>query len=1335
MEKVSVKRPFTVLVMVLIVTILGYVSVTGMSTDLLPPISLPYMIVITPYPGASAERVEMLVAQPMERALGTVSHVTNVFSVSSDNYCMTQLEFEDGIDMDATMVKVSGAVTQVSATLPEEVGTSSILELSMDMLATMYIAVSREGYDIYEMSSFADQSFRPYLERQEGVANVSAVGLVEKSVQIDLNEEKIASVNRRIRRDMEETLDEAGEQLREAIDRVEEGQRTLEWQERNFGAQVADGMFSRLDQPMETARQRIDEGISATLTALDQLEIAAEDALSEESRQAARQRLTNTLTLLRQAAQLDFAALMQLSTELRVAIEQMNALMTRLSAQAEDAPTVFERIDALRSAVNNLSTQLDEVPAIVDGLETSVSLLTQGQLDAAVGFARAGSELSNLQQTLAGAQSQYETARINALDNASVDALINVQNLAQLIYAQNFSMPAGYIDDVNDQSFLLKVGEEFATPEEIADAVLIDAEGFGTVRVRDIANVTVIDNADEGYANLNGQSGVVLSIFKSSAAGTNEVSRGCREAIRRFEEDNPGTHVVVLMDQGSYIDIIVGDILRSMLLGALLAIIVLALFLHDVRPTIMVAISIPLSVLFTLVLMYFTELSLNMMTLSGLSLGIGMLVDNSIVVMENIIRLRQRGVTPQGASVQGARQVGGAIIASTLTTICVFVPMLFTTGMVRSLLIPMALSITFCLTASLIVAMTVIPASASVIMRKVRPQKEGLFEKILDRYETTLVWCLKHKAITLGFTVAALIACIVVLFRMGIIMIPEISSEEIQVTIRTPEEMERKESYAEADRIMEEILAVEGVADVGIMDSGSTAGLVSSFGGGGSSYGRYLCYVTVDSSLGARDIARVKEEISAIGDRINAQLQVESSGMGDISTFTSSGLSIEVYGSDMDMLRQTAGEVADAVRAIEGFDNVRDGTEDEEEALLLLIDRDKAMSYGLTVAQIYAQIASRMITEANATSIEEDGLTLTVRVHTDASPLTRENLMDMEFEETSMQDAAASYGMGASSGGGSFSSFDLSALTGEGAEEEGEEDEEAQEEEESTTHRLGEFASLVETTTPAAINRKNQVRYLTVSATTLPGYNTTLLSRQLQGALDRINDSLPNGYSVEVEGETLQVREMLDQMSKMLLLAFAFIYLVMVAQFQSLLSPFIILFTIPLAFTGGMLGLLVSREQLSLLSLMGFLVLMGTVVNNGIVFVDYTNQLRIGGLTRTDALVATGRTRMRPILMTAMTTILAMSQMIFGSGMGAQLARGMAIVIAGGLIYATLMTLYIIPVMYDILYKKQPLHVKITDDLDDIPDDAAEYLASKKTREESLEYIEEFTDTQTKDQE
>ncbi|MBQ6903854.1 MAG: efflux RND transporter permease subunit, partial [Lachnospiraceae bacterium] len=537
MEKFSVKRPFTILVAVLIVTILGFVSATSISTDLLPSISLPYMMVITPYPGASPERVELTVAEPMERALGTVTGVRNVFSSCSENYCLTQLEFEDGVDMDSAMVKVSGAVTQVGEALPEEVGTSSILEISMDMLATMYVAVSREGYDIYEMSAFADQTLTPYLERTEGVASVTAIGLVEKSVQIDLDEKKIEQVNSRVQKDAEETLAETGNKLNEAIDKIDEAQRELEWQERNFGNTISGEIVAQTAEPVSEVQFRLVRDIRRMVDVLDEMEIAVDDAINGQRRDQARSGLTDSLTLLQEAGTGNISAIFQVATGIRNTMEQIRQINESISQRVNSGiQAIPERFEESREALKSLEETVDAIPDAVSSVSEIVGAVTQGQLDAAVGFSQALSQIAQLQQALSGAQSQYESAKDQALDAANVDELVNVQNLSQLIRAQNFSMPAGYIDDVNDHSWLLKIGEEYDTADDIAELVLIDTEGIGKVRLKDVATVTVIDNADLSYTNLNGSDGVALSIFKASASGTNEVSGACKEAIRSFEE-------------------------------------------------------------------------------------------------------------------------------------------------------------------------------------------------------------------------------------------------------------------------------------------------------------------------------------------------------------------------------------------------------------------------------------------------------------------------------------------------------------------------------------------------------------------------------------------------------------------------------------------------------------------------------------------------------------------------------------------------------------------------------------------------------------------------------
>lgn len=1575
MEKFSVKKPFTVLVSVILVIILGVVSLTNIQTDLLPSISLPYMVVITTYPGASPERIETDVTEPMERSLGTISHVKNVYSMTSENYTYTELEFEDGTDMDSAMVKVSSAVQQTAASLPSGCGTPSIMEISMSMVATMYTAVSRDGYDRYDLSDWAEDEVVPYLERQDGVASVSTSGLVEKTVQVDLNAEKIDDLNDKILALTNENLADAKEQLDTAKAQLAEGQEQLEKQESQFGETVAGALFDQIDAGslvkelqggIDSLTERLDDLSSQTgsldlgtgaagdvsgaiddfedayRTASDKAARLAEQAekagsdvtgTAEAAAAAARQayakaagenliagamrnitdaissaitetgagidaltdeRITaiaddaaqvvqnaledtdtenadaivgavkdavaNSLSAARDAAKslADSAAEAQKEASeaaSSAAQSAQNALNTASAAQA--AGTILtgeetaERIDnavkelaearealdgstisslssgiakvmsaaakvqslldliarfdtqgamtnvtgQVKTALSNLTAQAARLPEYLDLAETGVSSLLQGQLDAAVGFSEAARQLGEAQTQLASAQNQFDTARETALASANADSLVTASTLSQVIYAQNFSMPAGYIDDENDNSWLLRVGDEYDSDNEIADSLLADIDGIGTIRLADVADITVIDNADLSYAKVNGKEGVVLAIFKSSTAGTNAVSESCRQAIRELEEETDGVHFTTLMDQGEYIDQIVGDILSSMMLGALLAILILALFLRDIRPTLMVGISIPLSVMFAIVLMYFSNLSMNIMTLGGLSLGIGMLVDNSIVVMENVIRLRQRGTSAAGAAVQGAKQVSGAIVSSTLTTICVFLPMIFSTGTVRELLIPMALSITYCLVASLVVALTVIPSSASFILKKVKPKKKGTFDKILDHYGKRLRWCLEHKAIPLAVTIGLLAFSVIVLVRMGIVLLPEMTSNNIEMTIVTDEDLTREESHAEADKIMAAVLENDAVSEAGAMDSAGTLSLVSSLGGSADTYGNYICYINLPEGTSTNKIKQVTEELKKATQGFRAEVTVSNGGMSDMTSLMGSGLTVNVYGTDTDEMTRVSEQVMEEVRAVRGFENVSNGTENDEKTLHLVIDRDKAMKCGLTTAQIYTQIASRLTTSVTSTSITMDGRTIDVVVKDDTDPLTKENLLDMEVEGTSLASAASGTSLGTSSGAGSSlgtgmgasglsssmssgadvssgmgtslgagtdtsSNSLLSALSGDStslpSEEGGSGENESSAAEESgsgesvsssagesgsekgtsstagedsanestegtsddNVHTLREFATIEETTSPANLNRQNSKYYMTVTADTADGYNTTLLSRNLRTSLEKLNETLPEGYSVEIAGETTQVREMVMQMVKMMALALVFIYFVMVAQFQSLLSPFIIMFTIPLAFTGGMLGLIIGRQQISIMSLMGFLVLMGTVVNNGIVFVDYANQLRTGGMERRDALIATGKTRMRPILMTTLTTVLAMAQLIFGGGMGAQIARGMAIVIAAGLIYSTFMTLFIVPVMYDIFYKRQPLAVEIPDDVDEMPDDAAEFIEEMRAEKE-----------------
>lgn len=1390
MEKFSVKKPFTILVMVVAIIILGFVSLSGMTTDLLPKMSLPYLLVITTYPGASPEKVESSVSEPVESALGSISGVKNVYSMSYENYGIVELEFADGTDMDSAMVKVSSALDSVKSALPEECGSPNIMEISMDMMASVYLAASYEGKDIQETSRFVEDTLIPYLERQEGVTSISDIGIVENSISVDLNQDKIDALNEKILAKTNDAFADAVDQLNDAKKQLLESEQKLadSTQELVDGQKDIDDGRTKLDDAqkeldeqkekledakgsLEDQKKDTENKLATASQALDQLNALQTDLLTLQAQEAS---LKATITQIEKSLEEQgkttndipnvVAGLDQMSTFLTssqmegmtgmdsttvntmlgssgmslqslgidettwdaLTPEGRKELLQKTAAGYQTQKELLSGYDDYVSSLNSLQVEKAGVQAAVSAAEAelkksgvSYTDIEKAKIEAAAGFGAASAQISSGQSALNSAQTtldsnkesldsaqdqitegwdsiadakkqladgwdQYNTSLENfeaqkaeALRNANADQLVNMQTLSQLIYAQNFAMPAGYLDDAEDNSWLLKIGSNYESVDDLSNIVLTNIEDIGDVRLCDVADITVIDNADDSYARLNGQSAVVLSVFKSSTSGTNEVSKNIAAAISELEEQYPGLSVLTLMDQGDYITMIINGVLQSMIVGAALAILILALFLKDVKPTIVVAVSIPLSVLTALILMYFTDISLNMMSLSGLALGIGMLVDNSIVVIENIYRLRSKGVGAARAAVQGTRQVAGAIIASTLTTVCVFLPMVFTAGTVRELMMPISLTIIFTLAASLLIAMTVVPAAGSTLLRNSKEKKHPFFDKVQDIYGKMLAFCLKVKVVPLVIAIGLLVYSIWAVMRMGIVMIPDMTSNQIEISVQMPEDTDKEECYKRADQVLDAMTTIDGIGDVGAMAGGDTTLVASSSGMSDSTYDQFTFLVlTENENAGKEEVNRICREIEERTADIDCELTI-STGMSEMSTMMGSGLSVKVYGDDLDTLTKITQDICDLAATIPGYENISNGQEEPDQVIRLVLDKDAAMRKGLTVAQIFSELNGKMTESTDAATVTIDGEDMKIVVKDGREPLTRENLLDYNFEIQTTDDNGNTV---------------------------------------TEDHPLSEFATLELEDGVQSINRENQSRYMTVTATVAEGSNATLLSRELQPLIDAYE--LPDGYTIDTAGESDTVNQMVIQMSKVLLLGLALIYLVMVAQFQSLLSPFIVLFTVPLAFTGGLIGLLLMNEPLSVMGMMGFVVLLGTVVNNGIVFVDYANQLRMGGLERREALIATGKTRMRPILMTALTTILAMVSLLFGDDLSSQMSKGMAIVVAGGLAYATLMTLFIIPVMYDILFKRKPLQVDIgSENLDDVPDDAVDYLKRKEQKE------------------
>ena len=1306
MEKFSVKKPFTVLVAVIMVLMLGFVSISNMQTNLLPDVNTPYLMVVTVYPGASPERVESEVSDVMQNALGTVAGVESVTATSAENYSLLLMQFSDDTDMNSAMVKVSNKVDQTTASLPSSCLTPSIIEYSLNMNAFMTVAVSREGSDVYDLSEFVSDTLVPYVERKGGVSSVSTNGLIEKMVQVQLSQEKIDAINEKLLEVIDVQLADARKQLESAEAQIEAGRKEYNRQFKNYSNTVSDTMMQEMSGQVGDAIEVVRKQAQALLDSVNQLIAVVQEPEIQQALIDVRDGLQRVMDKFNETGMKDIDSLIEIVTELRDITDKLTGALQQLqqrlntesgtegstAADLADDLQVQQSLNTVYNTLNDVIKAMDDVPGLTKTFSDAIGNFSQQQMQAYMKFTEAREMLNEYEKQLAEAKQTYADAEEKAMASSDVSKLLDIDTLAQLIYAQNFSMPAGYVKDSSGKSWLLKVGEEYDSIEDISGALLLHVDGFGDVRLSDVADVEVIDNAEASYTRLNGERAAVLKIYKGATSSASEVSDNCLSAFQELEAQYDGLHVVVLSNQGNYITIIVKSILSSMVIGAALAIIVLAIFLRDVKPTLVVGFSIPLSVLFAVVLMYFTGMDLNVMTLAGLSLGIGMLVDNSIVVIENIYRLRGRGVPAARAAVQGAKQVGMSVVASTLTSVCVFLPVVFSSSIVKSLMQPMSLCIGYCLMASLIVALTVVPAAASTVLKKAEPKQLKWFDKIQDKYAKSLEWCFRHRALPLLAAVVLLAFCGWRVFSMGVELLPTITSNEAIVTLSTTKDLSKEDSYAIAGKAVEAMLEVDHVEEVGITTDTRVAGMdigqlglpttITDLLNAANSYGTYQVNVMLDESLSSSEIETARQALEdALSGIEDCTAKVEISGMQELTSQLASGLSVKIYGADAETLSQLSEKVVDIVNDTEGFANATNGLGSGDATINLHIDRDKVRSYGLTVAQVYQQIAAKLTTTTTAqTPVTVDGSTMSVQISNNLDPVTKENMMDITFETTVM-------------------SADGTTSTG--------------------TCTLADMATWDTGSAPDSITSEDQTQYVSVTADTLDGYNTTVQARILEKKLNEfaLSDEMPEGCSFSMGGESDSVNFMVNEMVQWLALALPFVYLVMVAQFQSLLSPFIVLFTIPLAFTGGLLGMLFTGQQLTMISLMGFIVLMGTVVNNGIVFVDYANQLRLGGMERRAALIATGKTRMRPILMTTLTTVLAMLQLVFSNDMASQLMSGMAIVIICGLSYATLMTLYIVPILYDILFRKPPLNVDVgsDDELDDIPDDAAEYIAQSSS--------------------
>lgn len=1245
-SKYSVKKPFTVLVGVLLVIVLGIVSLTRMTTDLLPDMSFQYALIITTDIGASPEKVETEVTAPIEASMATTSNIKNVSSISYNSYSIVTCEYEQNANMDSVVIEIQQKLDQISGSWGDSVGTPMIMQINPDMLPVLTAAVDYDGMSEGEISDYVDQELIPALESLEGVASVSASGQIEESIEVTLNEDKIEQLNKQIRKAIKKQFADAQKELDDASAKVDDGKNALDSGKDDLSSAINE-VISQRDELYEN-----EEDLNKQLKDLNKQKKSLEQIQSGLDSFMESDAYVSLMTVLQEnpeAAQLP---------EVQAQIEGLNAVIVEqfagLSAMGievstyEDLPTalatVGETLTQVNTGIATIESALGQIAEGKTTLASALDTLNANAALAAIEMSGSSAELATAAASLEDAQASLDDEKDSALESADVNEILSEDTIKSLFTAQNFDMPAGYAMD-GDTQYLVRVGDSVSNMEELENLVLIDMglDDVDVIRLSDVADIEMVDNSDETYAVINGNPGVIISLEKQTGYSTGEVTDRILDKFESMEKADENLHFSTLMDQGVYIDMIVESVFSNMIWGAILAVIVLLLFLKDIKPTIVIACSIPLSVITAIVLMYFTDITLNMISLSGLMLGIGMLVDNSIVVIENIYRLRGEGYSVKQAAVYGASQVTGAIIASTLTTVSVYAPIIFTEGITRQLFVDLALTIAFTLLASLVVALTFVPALSSATLRKTREIRHPWFEKFQNWYGRVLSGCLRFKPLVFVLSIVLLAGSVVLALSRGMtFMDMDMETNQVSVTISAKEdETKTFEELTEAsDEVIDRISDIEGVKTIGAMiGSGTTMSLM---GGGSDSVSMYIL-LDEDADAGSESVSK---QISELTDDMDVEVAVSSSSM-DYSAFFGEGLSIEIKGNNLDTLQSLATDVAAVLEETEGCVDVDDGLDHATPQLTISVDKEKAAKYGYTVAQVYQLVYGEMAQSTSATTISTDIKDYEVYLQTEEqADTTIENIKALTFTYTNK----------------------------DGKEEE---------------IPLTDICEMKETTTLSTISRDSQTRYLTVSCGIDEDHNVTLVSDKVQEKIDQME--VPEGYSISMAGEDETINDAMSQMVLMLILAVVFIYLIMVAQFQSLLSPFIIIFSIPLAFTGGFLALYLSGQEVSIIAMLGFIMLAGLIVNNGIVLIDYINQARREGTGKREAIIEAGKTRIRPILMTAMTTILAMCTTVFSQAEGSQMMKPMAITIIGGLLYGTILTLIVIPCIYDAFNREKSM--------------------------------------------
>jgi HAE1 family hydrophobic/amphiphilic exporter-1 len=792
---------------------------------------------------------------------------------------------------------------------------------------------------------------------------------------------------------------------------------------------------------------------------------------------------------------------------------------------------------------------------------------------------------------------------------------LTMNNITSALKSDNMNMPIGTIVE-GSYDLLVRTTSKIDSIADVEDILITNREGE-VFKLKDLATIVKGREAKDNYARLNGEDALIFSVQKESTANTVKVSNNVKDEIESMKSKIEGLGSTIVLDQAQFIEFAIDSVKMNAILGAILAVLVIFMFLKDVRSTIIMAVSIPISVVSTFIMVYFAGFTLNMISLGGIALGVGMLVDNSIVVIENIYRLRKEGKDSITAAIEGTKEVAMAISASTLTSICVFLPIVFVEGMASELFREMAFSVAFSLVSSLAVSFTLVPLLASRLFKEDTEIKENkTFEKIKRFYLVILTWSMNHKKTVMGVLVGIILFGGFIFTKVGLELFPAADQGVVSVKIVTPKGLNINSVNEIALEVVEKMQGIEGIESEAVMVEENGANI--------------SVMLKDKRKVSDKDVAR--EIRNKVSNTAGAKIEVVAMS-GGIST-GSSPLVIKVSGQDFDKLSEITDKIKRELTKVEGVIDIKSSNEKSSEEIRIIVDKEKAASYGLNNLTI-AQAVQGSFRGINIDQIGMDDKNYDIVVSS--------NISD-----------GASYS--------DLENITINTMSG-------------------GKIPLSDIAKIERGKGYSEIAREDDMRVVTVNAG-VDGISLGDAVKEVKANLASYN--LESGYKIQYGGEVEQMVDAFSQMALALIVAILLVYMIMAAQFESLLNPFIIMFTIPLAFVGAIFLLYITGVNIGITALIGFIMLSGIIVNNGIVLIDYINRLKEEGKSTREAILETGPVRLQPILMTALTTIMGLIPMAIGLGEGSELQLPLALTVIGGLTFSTLLTLIVIPVVYAI---------------------------------------------------